>query len=266
MPDLREVEAGTPVIVTVPVADVREQPDEEFPLVTQLLMGWPAQVLGTEGEWLHIQASDGSPGWSKVDCFCLPAWPQGSPVIQISRASAELFLSEKVSSGPDDILFLGSQLRLLEERERSFRVSLPGGNAAHILKENVKVIKTYQPASKYQVMATAFLFAGAPYLWGGMTARGIDCSGLTYMAYFVNGCQLPRDSQDQFKAGLAVAKEDLDVGDLVFFSTIDPGPSHVGIYRGEGMFFNARTKEGVTATSLEDPFFISRYLGARRYL
>ncbi|MEG6512814.1 C40 family peptidase [Desulforamulus ruminis] len=265
MPDLREIEAGTFVLTAAAVADVREQPEEGVPLVTQLLMGWPAQVLGMEGQWLHIQAVDGSPGWTPVDCFCLPAWPEENPVVQVVRATAGLYSREQANTCCGT-LFLGSRLRLLEEKEKNLQVSLPGGKSAYLLKEDVKVIHSNQLVKNRDVLAAAYLFAGAPYLWGGMTTRGVDCSGLTYMAYFVNGYQLPRDAQDQFKAGAPVERDQLHAGDLVFFSTIDPGPSHVGIYQGEGMFFNARTKEGVTVTSLQDDFFKHRYLGARRYI
>lgn len=266
MPDLRQVEAGTTVMTAVAVTDVLEQPEEGIPLVTQLLMGWPAQVMGVEGDWFHIQAHDGSPGWARVDHFSLPRWPVQSGIVQIIRATAGLSMAASSHGEPFCTLFLGSRLPLLGQEKDFFIVGLPRGGSAFVNKEDCIMIDAAQLISKRQILAVAGLYSGAPYLWGGMTTRGIDCSGLTYMAYFVNGVQLPRDAQDQFKAGCPVDKKDLAVGDLVFFSTIDPGPSHVGIYQGEDLFINARTKEGVTVTSFHDPFFIGRYLGARRYL
>ncbi len=266
MPDLREVEAGTTVVTAVAVTDVLEQPEEGIPLVTQLLMGWPAQVMGVEGDWFHIQAQDGSPGWAKVDHFCLPRWPAPSEVVQIVRATAGLTTAAGTVGDRFCTLFLGSRLPLLEQGKEFLRLALPRGGSAFVHREDAQIISSNQPVNKKQILAVAGLYAGAPYLWGGMTARGVDCSGLTYMAYFVNGFQLPRDAQDQFKAGFPVEKEDLETGDLVFFSTIDPGPSHVGIYQGDGLFINARTKEGVTVTSFHEPFFAGRYLGARKYL
>ncbi|RYD01872.1 hypothetical protein N752_27495 [Desulforamulus aquiferis] len=127
-------------------------------------------------------------------------------------------------------------------------------------------INIYESVSNIDVLNIGHLFYKAPYLWGGMTNEGIDCSGLTYMSYYLCGLRLPRDAQDQFKKGKQVEQNNLQPGDLVFFSTIDPGPSHVGIYQGDGYFLNARTKDGVTVTAMEDPFFSSRYLGARRYI
>lgn len=264
MPDLREIEAGTTVITAVAVADVLEQPEEGIPLVTQLLMGWPAQVMGIEGDWFHIQAMDGSPGWAKVDHFCLPEWTEYKNLVQVCRATAGLTMEPKISGQRLCTLFLGSRLPLLEQSDEYLMVVLPQGGWAFVHRDEARIININQLVNKKEILAVAGLFSGAPYLWGGMTVRGIDCSGLTYIAYLANGYQLPRDAQDQFIVGMPVEKE-LEIGDLVFFSTIDPGPSHVGIYLGDGNFLNARTKEGVTVTSMEDPFFLSRYLGARRY-
>lgn len=264
MTDLHQVEAGTILITAVAVANVREQPEEDIPLVTQVLMGWPVQVMGIEGDWFHIQAHDGSPGWARVDHFCLPQWPNPGNYVQIIKATT--YLTREPALEPFCTLFLGSRLPLLEEAKEWFRVALPNGASAYINKEAACKIPSQQPLDGGKVLSVAGLYAGSPYLWGGITSQGVDCSGLTYMAYFANGYQLPRDAQDQYNVGTYVEKSDLEPGDLVFFSTIDPGPSHVGIYQGDGLFINARTKEGVTVTSFGDLFFSTRYLGARRYL
>ncbi|SHF08160.1 hypothetical protein SAMN02745133_01779 [Desulforamulus putei DSM 12395] len=127
MLDLREVEAGTTVVAAVAVSDVLEQPEEGIPLVTQLLMGWPAQIMGIEGDWFHMQAQDGSPGWAKVNQFCLPRWPAHSEVVQIVRATAVLHMESNNTGDRFCTLFLGSRLPLLEEGKEFLRVALPRG-------------------------------------------------------------------------------------------------------------------------------------------
>lgn len=262
MPDLREVEAGTTVITAVPLVDVLEQPQAGIPLVTQSLLGWPALVMGVEGDWLHIQSYDGSPGWVRADHFTLADRPKNGAAIQIMQPAVPLL------EGTNQVatLYLGSRLLLLEADPKFYQVALPGGRKGLIAKSEAVILKNSRTCSGQAILQIAKQFTGVPYLWGGMSVQGIDCSGLTYISYFSQGYQLPRDAQDQFKVGLPVAKENLIAGDLVFFSTIDPGPSHVGIYLGDGFFLNARTREGVTVTSFEDDFFATRYLGARRYL
>ncbi|MEG6521460.1 C40 family peptidase [Desulfotomaculum sp. 1211_IL3151] len=266
MMDLREVEVGTTVITSVSVADILEQPEAGVPLVTQQLMGWPALVMGVEGDWLHLQCHDGSPGWGKVDHFCLSKWPQEAVAIQVTKPAAGLSRHPLCTSDRFCTLFMGSILPVVGQENQRLRVVLPGKKYAFLDKDATNMMPQGGFGQSKGVLMAAGLLAGAPYLWGGMTVRGFDCSGLTYMAYFSNGYQLPRDCQDQFKVGKPVQKEELTEGDLVFFSTIEPGPSHVGIYQGDGLFINARSKEGVTVTSFNDHFFSGRYLGARRYL
>lgn len=262
MPDIRDVEAGTTLVTAVPLVDVLEQPEPGNPLVTQLLLGWTAQVLGNEGNWFHIQSEDGSPGWVRVDSFLIPNSFHEYPIVKVINPTAVLYTLPDIPS--PCIVYLGSKLTILDEMGHYLQVLLPQGNISYIKKRDVLYIN--QLAEIHPIIRTAEKFHYAPYLWGGMTAHGIDCSGLTYMSYYANGHQLPRDAQDQYKFGSPVEYGELQPGDLVFFSTIDPGPSHVGVYRGDGHFINARTREGVTITPMEDPFFRPRYLGSRRYL
>lgn len=265
MPDLREIEAGTTLVTAVAVADVLEEPQAGVPLVTQSLMGWPVQVLGVEGDWFHLQTQDGSPGWARIEHFCLPHRSFTHQNLLLNRAIVRLSPEPATFSQPICSLFLGSLLPLLAEEKTHWKVTLPLGATAYVAKEEALPWPGPEP-SVLNVLSAAAMFSGAPYLWGGMTSRGVDCSGLTYMAYFLNHYPLPRNAEDQYRLGKPVKQDDLLPGDLVFFSTIDPGPSHVGLYQGEGQFLNARTKEGVTVTTFKDDFFASRYLGARRYL
>ncbi|RMH58689.1 MAG: hypothetical protein D6679_04165 [Candidatus Hydrogenedentota bacterium] len=117
------------------------------------------------------------------------------------------------------------------------------------------------------ILRIARNFLGAPYRWGGAGPEAFDCSGFTSLVYKKAGVMLPRKAQDQFTVGRSVAREDLEPGDLVFFETYAPGPSHVGIYVGEGRFIHASSGAGrVIETSLTRPYYARRYLGARRVL
>ena len=116
------------------------------------------------------------------------------------------------------------------------------------------------------IVDRAVKYQGTPYVFGGTTQKGFDCSGFTKYVYASSGISLPRTSFAQFSSGTAVGKNDLRPGDLVFFSTYAKGASHVGIYTGGGRFVHASNpSSGVKTSTLSDSFYSSRYLGARRY-
>jgi cell wall-associated NlpC family hydrolase len=111
-------------------------------------------------------------------------------------------------------------------------------------------------------------YLGVPYLFGGTTERGFDCSGLTGAVYRLNGLRLPRSSQAQFDAGSPVDLEEARPGDLLFFATAGGGRvSHVGLYLGEGTFIHApRPGQGIRQDDLSDRYYRKALLGARTYL
>ncbi len=119
-----------------------------------------------------------------------------------------------------------------------------------------------------ELVQTALRYLGIPYRWGGTTDQdGFDCSGLTMVCYRLNGLNLPRVSQQQYSTGSSIDKEELRLGDLVFFATRKKGiVSHVGLYIGENRFIHApRTGENVQIESLLHPYYAERFLGARSY-
>lgn len=107
---------------------------------------------------------------------------------------------------------------------------------------------------------------GNSYAWGGISpATGFDCSGLMYYVGKQVGVELPRTSFEMMDVGEAIALDQLQAGDLVFFTTYAPGASHVGIYDGKGGFIHAQSSEtGVKVTAMSNPWWAQRYLGARR--
>ena len=116
-----------------------------------------------------------------------------------------------------------------------------------------------------QIVQMAQQYMGTPYAWGGSSPGGFDCSGFIYYIYSQFGISLPRMSDGQFEVGRAISGDNLLPGDLVFFTTYEPGASHVGIYLGGGRFIHASSAAGeVTITPLGKSYYQERYLGARR--
>jgi cell wall-associated NlpC family hydrolase len=105
-------------------------------------------------------------------------------------------------------------------------------------------------------------FLGVPYVWGGASPSGFDCSGLTMYAYAQVGISLPHFTGAQWTAGPHVSSDQLAPGDLVFFT---PSLGHMGMYIGGGSFIHApRTGDVVKISSLSDPWYVSQYQGAVR--
>lgn len=109
-------------------------------------------------------------------------------------------------------------------------------------------------------------YLGAPYKWGASSGKAFDCSGFTVYIMKKFNVNLPRTASSQFSSGTKVAKDDLQPGDLVFFTTYKKGPSHVGMYIGDNKFIHASSSvDSVTITDLDSNYYRKRYLGARRY-
>ncbi len=117
-----------------------------------------------------------------------------------------------------------------------------------------------------RVTRTALRYVGVPYVWGGTSFNGVDCSGFVQAVFEHNGIDLPRTADSQFEVGRPVKMRDLQPGDLVFFETYTEGASHVGIYLGGGRFIHASSSEGVRVDDLAMDYYASRYLGARRLI
>ena len=127
-------------------------------------------------------------------------------------------------------------------------------------------VSQQQSARGETVVATAVKYKGTPYKFGGASPQAFDCSGFVWYVFDKQGIKLPRTADKQFEIGKSVAVKELQPGDIVFFTTYEPGASHCGIYVGEGKFVHASSSHGVSVAALADGYWKPRYLGARRML
>lgn len=117
-----------------------------------------------------------------------------------------------------------------------------------------------------QLLTLAQRFVGVRYRWGGTSPAGFDCSGFMYYVFGRMGVSLPRTTYDMYDAGVPVPRDELQAGDIVFFQTLRPGPSHAGIYMGDGRFIHSSSGAGrVRITPMDHDYYAPRYLGARRF-
>lgn len=114
------------------------------------------------------------------------------------------------------------------------------------------------------ILSYASQFLGTPYVWGGTSPSGFDCSGFTQYVFRHAGISISRTSQSQYTQGTAVSRSNLKAGDLVFFTTYGSGATHVGIYAGNNTMIDS-SNGGVTYQNMNNSYWAPRYLGARRF-
>ncbi|MFD1738395.1 peptidoglycan-binding protein [Bacillus salitolerans] len=129
-----------------------------------------------------------------------------------------------------------------------------------IVSKNVKTQSSFSVDTS--IVKHAKELIGTPYKWGGTSPNGFDCSGFIKYVFSKKGFTIPRTVSDIWNFGVSVSKP--SIGDLVFFQTYKKGPSHAGIYLGNGMFVHAGTSSGVTISKMSSSYWSNRYIGAKR--
>ena len=267
-------------VVVAAVENMYSGPDESLEVVSQATLGQVVEVLETSGAFARVRTPDRYEGWvprSTISEYADPAAPRyarAGRVVEVTSLMANLYRDPDVTTArPKTLAPLSTRLEVTADgpSDRWLVVRLPSGDPAYVQAGDVRAVDPLAPrhrGSPEDLVATARRFLGTPYLWGGMTARGIDCSGLVSRVYHANGVDLPRDADQQFRdAGASpVEVADLRPGDLLFFGSNAKDITHVGLYVGDGRFVNATTHETpvVREDRLDDPHWSAIYQGARR--
>ncbi|TCL37195.1 cell wall-associated NlpC family hydrolase [Anaerospora hongkongensis] len=188
-----------------------------------------------------------------------------------SRAVQERLISLGYDVGlPDGVFGVRTQtaVEALQAENGLVVDGIVGEDTWRVLRTAVPQVSRGRESSAVsaRIILTAQRYQGVPYVWGGTSPGGFDCSGFTQYVFALNGVNLPRTADVQFEVGIPVRYGQLQPGDLVFFSTYEPGPSHNGIYLGSGRFISASSSRGVAIDRLDSDYWSSRYLGARRVI
>ncbi|HEY7357777.1 MAG TPA: NlpC/P60 family protein [Ktedonobacterales bacterium] len=231
--------------ISVGVADVRREPDAASELVTQALMGAQAAPGSVRDGWQQVQLVDYA-GWVRAEHLAAPPAGAGAEVIAVTALATPLFHAEE-GDAQSDTLYCSTVLPLAQPSASVGRlaVALPGGEVGRVSAADVAVRPAAQPFPRRDVafvIETARRFLGTPYLWGGVTSQGIDCSGFAQLCYRMAGYVLPRDSYQQFAALATEPQGEPLPGDLLFFAKARR-IVHVAISMGGGDLIHA---EGVT--------------------
>ena len=256
-------------LVSVAVLPLRSSPDHRSEQVTDAALGTPLEVLEPGGEWWRVRHPDRTVGFvrSLGILACTKARARlfaASP--RLADVSTELRLAPRSGA----FLNLPAGARLLAKRPSGGwnRVELPDGSPA------VHRGRCARPAAARggaALVGAAMAYLGVPYIWGGTTGWGLDCSGLVRLACDLCGKNPGRDARDQFRVGRAVGSpraEPLAPGDLLFFGETPGDISHVSIHIGAGRYIHSCGSVRLNSMRPQDPdylpSFAAQFRGARR--
>ncbi|EWG09513.1 C40 family peptidase [Cytobacillus firmus] len=244
---------------------------------SQVLYGEEVIVLEEKGGWVHVvvpsQPSSkderGYPGWlPKAQLTQNEGWKLDSEkAAVIQNKKATLY---SIDREPELILSYQTVLPILNEEAEWIQVQTPEGEG-FLISADVKVfesIEAIRKGSGRDIIAAGEQFLGLPYLWGGMSSFGYDCSGFSYSMCKANGVIIPRDAHDQAEAGKPVELDAIEPGDLLFFA-YEEGKGklhHVGIYYGGGKLLHSpNTGKNIEIIDLKDTIYEKELCAARRY-
>jgi len=255
-------------LVSLSVIPIRKGPAYREEMVSQALMGTPVKILEAHNGWYHIQTPDKYIGWAKGSGFKimtaneLEKWKQDDRFV-FSKISGSIFSKPDKNSQHVSDIVLGGIVQSIGENEEYLHVKLPDGRVGFLKSSCCISFNKWaltNPESK-NIIAMAKLLVGRPYLWGGMSTKSIDCSGLIRTAYFSQGVILARDASQQ-----AIYGEILDISnyvnlkpaDLLFFGRDKNHITHVAMCIGDNRYIHSSGRVKINSLdSLDLDFSLS---------
>lgn len=241
-------------LINLSVANLRGEPSHSSELVTQALLGTPLKILKKEKGWYLIQTPDNYVSWVDAAGITpiteneLQNWCQTERTIFIGNFT-EIFRDERMEQPLSDVC-MGNILETVSQNRRRLELRFPDGRTGFTANSDWTTFETFKNETQpdtTNIINLARQFTGRPYLWGGTSSRGLDCSGFTKMIYFMNGIILARDASLQVRHGQMVEAGEsfsqFQPGDLLFFGKMTADSTeritHVAVSTGATEFIHA---------------------------
>ncbi len=279
-------------VANLSVINSRYAPSHSAEMATQSLLGTPVKILKKERGSYFVRTPDNYLSWTEsagltpMNKAEFEAWQRSDKVVYLD-VYGHAYSEASETSLPVSDLVAGNILQLLDEERAFYKVSFPDKRIAFIPVKKAQGFAQWESRpdpNAEQILKTARTFLGVPYLWGGTSTKGMDCSGFTKTSYFLNGIVLPRDASQQALVGekvdiyendtvnVAKSLKNLKPGDLLFFA-VDKrtlGVTHTAIYIGNGEFIQAaglvRINSMISGSKNYDDYQSRTLVSARRML
>jgi hypothetical protein len=270
-------------IINNSVANLRKNPSHSSELVSQTILGTGVSILKKEGEWYLIQTPDKYISWIDHGGIVLMSKEKydnyfASDIGVFTKPYGFSYETKKKNRVVSDLV-LGSALKAVDIRSKHTKYEYPDGRTAWIENGLMNSISSIRGMnySIQNLLKNAHSLIGVPYLWGGTSSKGFDCSGYTKSVYLMNGYILPRDASQQVKEGVFVDDSRnwnlLEAGDLMFFGYYKDDKlriDHVSIWLGDGYFIqsskNVRISSVYSENSNFDDYHMAKYIESRRII
>jgi hypothetical protein len=262
----------SPAVINRPVVNMFSQPSADASVVSQAIFGTNVQVLEDQPQWLKIRTPDDYTGWIEAGgALKRDVYAVSGTVATVSNLFGSLYRETSIiKHQPLLTLPFEARMEVVEqpdtEERRWIKVRLPDMREAWVQRGDI--LLDPHSITREEMLAVSKRFAGLPYLWGGTSTFGYDCSGFTQMLFRQTGVTLPRDAQPQAEsAGVkAIAQDELQPGDLLFFGTSAEKITHTGMYLGNGEFIHATAHDRpvIQVSRLADPHWTKLLVATRR--
>ncbi len=275
-------------LVCISVTDMKSSPGYSSETISQAVMGTPVKVGESSGYWYRITTPEGYQGWTteknivKVDDERMSQWRSAVRLLVTDYFTVIRKEADNSSEVISDCV-MGNILEQVQEEScgEYVAVMLPDGRKGYVRTGAVVLLEEWMEGKSEicgkDIVSTAMQFQGFPYLWGGLSPKGFDCSGLVKLTYFMNGIVLLRDARQQINTGVPVDYSDvvknMEAGDLVFFGKKDgkgnpTSVSHVGIYTSNGEMVHSSLLVRVNSLlpGLPNSYTSKKIVGAVRIL